>query len=593
MSELKAQLLQSISSVSKSNFVISFTICVSKNGDIYVFGVFGGTLDIGGDIAPIKDTDGNVYIAKYNSNLAPIVLRQLIGTNDINSTLVLSLATSNNGALYFTGNYRGTLSIGGDITPIINTSEVQRGFLGKYNSDLTPSQLVSIDSTEGSIGYSLAISNNDDVYLTGGYSGKLTIDSFTINSTGIVNNGFLAKYNRDLTIINLVGIDSTEFSLGYSLAISTTGSVYLTGSYKGILTIDNFTTTSVGTDRNGFLAKYNSDLTSINLVRIDSTEYSVGSSIAISTKGDVYVAGNFKGTLNIGDGMTATSNNGAFIAKYNSDLTPNGLNYMICTGEYFFVNTIKISSIGDVYVNGFFTGTIDIRNGTIATENSGGFIVKYNSNLNPISLNVIVNQSVLLGSSSFLYSINTMALTLNDELYVTGIFTGTVNIGDGVPKITIPKTVIPRGSFIAKYSIINNEPICVVAGTPIHTDQGIFAIEQIDTAIHTVGRKRIVSITKAITPEKHLICFEAHSLAINCPTKRTIMTPGHEVLYKGKLVQAKQFLGKLNGVHTVPYDGKTVYNVLQEKHGLMVINNMTVETLHPQNKVAKRILDNQ
>jgi hypothetical protein len=185
-----------------------------------------------------------------------------------------------------------------------------------------------------------------------------------------------------------------------------------------------------------------------------------------------------------------------------------------------------------------------------------------------------------------------MALTLNDELFVTGVFVKTINIGDGVPTITLPDRK-EYGSFIAKYSIINIEPICLVAGTPIHTDQGIFAIEQIDTAIHTVGRKRIVSITKAITPEKHLICFEAHSLAINCPTKRTIMTPGHEVLYKGKLVQAKQFLGKLDGVHTVPYDGKTVYNVLQENHGLMVVNNMTVETLHPQNKVAKRILDNQ
>jgi hypothetical protein len=69
------------------------------------------------------------------------------------------------------------------------------------------------------------------------------------------------------------------------------------------------------------------------------------------------------------------------------------------------------------------------------------------------------------------------------------------------------------------------------------------------------------------------------------------MTPGHEVLYKGKLVQAKHFVGKLNGVHTVPYDGKVVYNVLLHTHGVMNVNNMTLETLHPENKVAKEILN--
>ena len=138
---------------------------------------------------------------------------------------------------------------------------------------------------------------------------------------------------------------------------------------------------------------------------------------------------------------------------------------------------------------------------------------------------------------------------------------------------------------------MHNEPICLVSGTPILTDQGIVAIENIDTNIHTIGKQRIVAVTKAITPEKSLICFGPNSVAINCPTKKTIMTPGHEVLYKGKLVQAKHFVGKLDGVHTVPYDGKLVYNVLLKQHGVMNVNNMNLETLNPKNIVAKRILN--
>jgi uncharacterized delta-60 repeat protein len=153
---------------------------------------------------------------------------------------------------------------------------------------------------------------------------------------------------------------------------------------------------------------------------------------------------------------------------------------------------------------------------------------------------------------------------------------------------------VSGGTLIIRYLNENNEPICLPAGTPILTDQGLVAIEKIDTKKHTIAHKRIVAITTTITPEKHLVCFEANSMGINCPTQRTLMTPGHEVLYKGKLVQAKHFVGRVEGVHTVPYNGKDVlYNVLQEQHGLMRVNNMVLETLHPENKVARIILGNQ
>ena len=261
-----------------------------------------------------------------------------------------------------------------------------------------------------------------------------------------------------------------------------------------------------------------------------TTDFSVGYSVAVSPSGDVYVTGTFTGTLNIGGGIpTVTTNTtndiygSAFLARYSSTLTPTLLKYTISTPN---------------------------------TSVSGG---------------------------------NSVAVSQTGDVYVTGSFTGTLDIGSGVPTVTSTVTLI--NGFLAKYTTNHSEPICLVSGTPILTDQGIVAIEKIDTAIHTISGKRIVAVTKAITPEKNLICFEPHSVAINCPTKRTIMTPGHEVLYKGKLVQAKHFVGKLNGVHTLPYDGKVVYNVLLQQHGVMNVNNMVVETLHPENKVAREILN--
>jgi hypothetical protein len=218
---------------------------------------------------------------------------------------------------------------------------------------------------------------------------------------------------------------------------------------------------------------------------------------------------------------------------------------------------------------------------------------------------------------------NTVNLIVYQNLYINGLFTvfclilGTTNFKygtsfDGINWIfnTVTDSFIyglSYSTYLNKYitfKFINNnsvqvllglpniEPICLPSGSPVVTDQGLVDIEKLDIVFHTISGKRIVAVTQTITPEKSLVCFEKNSLGINCPNKRTIMTQGHEVLYKGKLVQAKHFVGRLDGVHTVSYDGKVLYNVLHKIHGLMNVNNMTLETLNPTNRIAKSILQN-
>ena len=153
---------------------------------------------------------------------------------------------------------------------------------------------------------------------------------------------------------------------------------------------------------------------------------------------------------------------------------------------------------------------------------------------------------------------------------------------------TTSTTTIP---YSTTSTTTHYQPICLVAGTPILTDQGIVAIEKIDPKKHSINHKRIIAITKSITPEEHLVVIEANSFGPNVPTQRTIMTPGHHIMVKGSLVPAKNLLGRVRGVHSVPYNGKDVlYNVLMENHDVMIANNMVIETLHPTNKVARRII---
>ena len=128
--------------------------------------------------------------------------------------------------------------------------------------------------------------------------------------------------------------------------------------------------------------------------------------------------------------------------------------------------------------------------------------------------------------------------------------------------------------------------ICFVAGTPINTDQGDVAIDKIDVSKHTIRGKRIVAVTKTISEEKHLVRIRKDALAKNVPSQDTLTTQNHTFFYNGNMVEAKHLVSQMDNAVLVKYDGSTLYNVLQDKHEKMVVNNLIAETLHPEHGIA-------
>ena len=129
--------------------------------------------------------------------------------------------------------------------------------------------------------------------------------------------------------------------------------------------------------------------------------------------------------------------------------------------------------------------------------------------------------------------------------------------------------------------------ICFPAKTPILTNKGNINIEKINPDIHTIRNKKIVAITKTITQDKYLICFEKDSLGSNIPSQKTIISKNHLIFYKGKMLKAKNLLYFSDNVKKIKYNGEVLYNILLETHDKMMVNNMICETLHPDNVIAQ------
>jgi len=140
-------------------------------------------------------------------------------------------------------------------------------------------------------------------------------------------------------------------------------------------------------------------------------------------------------------------------------------------------------------------------------------------------------------------------------------------------------SVNPESNFISD--------ICFPAGTPIQTDQGIIPIETILPNIHTINTQKIIDITKTISLEKYLVCFSKNSLGENFPSTKTILSNKNKLFYQNQMIDAEWFVGKIDSIYKVKYEGEILYNILMETHNKIIVNNIVCETLHPENQVAK------
>ena len=111
-----------------------------------------------------------------------------------------------------------------------------------------------------------------------------------------------------------------------------------------------------------------------------------------------------------------------------------------------------------------------------------------------------------------------------------------------------PVYIYPPNTTLSEILAEQNLPvpiadICFVKNTPIETDQGIIAIQKIDPSLHTINNKKIITITKSVTEDKFLVCFEKHALGENIPSTRTIVSKYHKIQNKeGNMMDAYKFL---------------------------------------------------
>jgi len=172
-----------------------------------------------------------------------------------------------------------------------------------------------------------------------------------------------------------------------------------------------------------FVAKLNSNLTQIlQSTYLGGSGSDSATALAISSTGDVYVAGETFSTNFPNTTGGAQENNGgwrdAFVAKLNSNLTQILQSTYLGGSGSDSATALAISSTGDVYVAGE-TFSTNFPNTTDGAQGSKGgksdaFVARLNSNLTSIS------QSTYLGGSGS-DSATALAISSTGDVYVAGV----------------------------------------------------------------------------------------------------------------------------------------------------------------------------
>jgi hypothetical protein len=227
---------------------------------------------------------------------------------------------------------------------------------------------------------SAAVDALGNVYVAGGYSGTATFGNTNKTSKG-GSDIFVAKYNANgvLQWVQSAGGELNDHAS--SIALDASGNVYVAGYYSGTATFGNTSKTSKGAD-DIFVAKYDPVGVSWSWVQsAGGTWYNYASSIAIDALGNVYVAGYCLGTATFGN--TSTTGKGGydiFVAKYNV----NGvLQWVQSAGGELndYANSIAIDAVGNVYVAGYYQGTITFGNTSKTSKGAHDiFVAKYSAN---------------------------------------------------------------------------------------------------------------------------------------------------------------------------------------------------------------------
>jgi hypothetical protein len=381
---------------------------------------------------------GSKWICTYQKPKDPPNITALSTAGGTNDDYATDVAVDATGAVYITGAFLGTISFGS----VIKTSNGQQDiFLAKYSGDGTLLWAVSFGGFGNDGGYALTINSSGNVVLTGYFEGNVTFGLIPASSAGAFDVFILTCGNLSGAVSSVFTVSGTQSESVQDVAIDGAGSIFITGSFSGTVNFGGISKTSVNSNEDAYVAKFNSVGVAQWVATGGGTSNDIAEKIAIDNAGSAIITGRYFGTTTFGSfSQTALNIDDIFVAKYTNS---GVILWLQSAGSY---NSDKVYDIitdasGGIYLTGSYSGTAIFGSLTKSSQGSSLdiYLAKYDSGGTPLWL-----QSAGGFSNDEARGI---ALDASGSIYVSGYFLGGTIFGN----INL-SSAGNEDAFIAKYN---------------------------------------------------------------------------------------------------------------------------------------------
>jgi hypothetical protein len=339
------------------------SVAVDGAGNVAVTGEFSGSFTVGNTVLSNPNTS-DIFVVRLDPSGAPLWAKRY-GDGEYQYGQAVAMDAA--GAVIVTGNFVGSVDFGGG--PLTVAS--QAAFAAKLDAAGNYVWAKSFGSGSGQ-GHGAAIDSAGNVILAGQLSFAANFGGGQLASAGEADI-FVAKLDSSGGHLWSKRFGDGASQQAHDVAVDAAGNVYVTGPMAGTVDFGGGALTSLG-GPDLFLVKLDASGNHVWSKRFgDGAGAQTGRGVAVDAQGNLFVAGEFSGTLDFGGGLVLVSAGGldVFAAK----LSPAGdVLWARRAGDADisqFGSDVAAGSGGGAHVCGRFRGTLDFGGGPLVNATMG------------------------------------------------------------------------------------------------------------------------------------------------------------------------------------------------------------------------------
>ncbi|MGE5461997.1 MAG: SBBP repeat-containing protein, partial [Syntrophothermus sp.] len=348
---------------------------IDSNGNLFTTGRFEGTVDLDpgpGLFSLTSAGSWDILLSKLDGS-GNLVWAKGIGGPGKDFGSESSQDASGN--VYLTGYFHDTV----DFDPgagVFNLTSAgyEDVFVCKLDGSGNFLWAKRVGGTGGDYASGIRVDPNGNVYILGSFKNTADFDpgagTFNLTSAG-ADDIFVSRLDGSGNFVWAKRMGGTGVDFPDMLVRDASGSLYITGSFQNTADFDpgagTFNLTSAGAD-DIFVSRLDDSGNLVWAKGMGSPQFDTGTAVALGLDGNVYLAGEFQGTVDFdpGPGISSLTSAGGmdiFMSKLNASGSFVWAKRIGGISNTDYVSDIMVDRDGYVYITGQFLNTIDFDPG--------------------------------------------------------------------------------------------------------------------------------------------------------------------------------------------------------------------------------------